>query len=392
MIFQQSNVEMTASTKNYYIFCIAFIMLFYGVSVGINVTSFALFLHQMGLPKSQIGNVVAMELVGNLLIAPLFTKLCEKYGLFLIILVSLIVRNISIVAFPLAPTIPMNMLYMLTFGIGGFCLFAGIQYWGTSLLTDGTRTTMLALMNVAFRTGIALGVGFLFVKADKISISAFQTSALFASVIILPAFFIRESMPILNPKTRYTPPSKIIKYSIIAILCILVSNYVLTALNNFAIIYAIESNVEYRTALLINIYMVVGNLLFTIPIGFVLDRFKNKIPALIFTLIVMCIFVILIPFVINNHYLTIAIFTTISTGIGTIFVIGMSIVSAKFKQNNLATVNTIILIMNAVGGFAGVSTTGAAIEYWGNQGMIISVSVLILFFLLFIIYSLNNDE
>ena len=123
-----------------------------------------------------------------------------------------------------------------------------------------------------------------------------------------------------------------------------------------------------------------------------MEKLQSKTAALIITLIVMCVSVLLIPFVINKHYYTIAIFVIISSGIGTIYVIGVSVITAKFKAHNLATANTIMLIMNAVGGFAGVSTTGAAIEYWGNQGLIISVSVLILFFLLFVIYSLNHDE
>jgi predicted MFS family arabinose efflux permease len=286
----------------------------------------------------------------------------------------------------------MSMLSLFTFGIAGFCLFAAIQYWGTSLLTDEKRTTLIAVMNVAFRTGIALGVGLLFVKDRKISMDLFQISALFASIIILPSIFIRESMPVLPPRTQYTAPSKIIKHAAVPIICILVSNYVLLALSNFVVIYAIESGVEYKQALLINIYMVAGNLLFTIPISMMLDKLQNKTGSLIATLIIICCAVVLIPFVINNHYLTIAIFIVISAGIGTIYVIGVSMISAKFKKHNLATASTIMLIMNSVGGFAGVSTTGAAIEYWGNQGMIISVSILILFFLLFVIYSLNHDE
>ncbi len=392
MIFQPAKVEIDSKSKNYFIYCIAFIMLFYGVSVGINVTSFALFLHQMELPKSQIGSILAMELAGNLLIAPLFPKFCEKYGLFIVILASLVVRNLALIAFPMSTNVEMSMISLFMFGVGGFCLFAAMQYWGTSLLDDKKRTTMIAVMNVAFRTGIALGVGLLFVKASKISIDLFHTSALFASVIIIPSILIRESMPALSPRTYYTPPSKIIKHALVPIICILVSNYVLLALSNFVVIYAIESGVEYRQALLINIYMVAGNLLFTIPISMILDKLQSKIGALIVTLIIMCSSTLLIPFIINNHYLTIAVFFIISAGIGTIYVIGVSMISAKFKKHNLATASTIMLIMNAVGGFAGVSTTGSAIEYWGNQGMIISVSVLILFFLLFVIYSLNHDE
>lgn len=346
----------------------------------------------MGFAKSEVINILAMELAGGLLIAPLFPRFCEKFGVFGVIIASLILRNICLIAFPVAPNMHITMLYFFGFGAGEFCLFAALQYWYTSLLTNESRSTMIGVINVAFRTGIAVGVGLLFTKYSNASAEIFYTSALFASVIILPAFLVKNSMPLTPPKTHYTAPSKIVKYAIIPILCLLVSNYALVALRNFAIVYAIESGVEYNDALMINIYMVTGNLLLTIPISMLLDRLRNKMMPLIVALIIMCVSIAIMPLVINNHYLTIAIFVAISGGVGTIYVIGVSVVSAKFKGDNLATANTVMLMMHSIGGFAGVSITGAAIEYWGNQGMVISISILLLFFLLFVIYSLKHHE
>ena len=142
---------------------------------------------------------------------------------------------------------------------------------------------------------------------------------------------------------------------------------------------------------MINIYMIAGNILFTVPIGMLLDRF-NKYVSLIIILICMVASIAAIPFVITSKVLTIIVFLTLSAATGSIYVIGISMLTDKFRTQNLVMANTVMLMMNAIGGFAGVSATGAAIEYWGNQGLIISLFVLIFFFLLFVVYSLNGKD
>ncbi len=391
MIFQGSR-RVGAVSNGYFISCVAFMLLFYGVSVGINITGFALFLHQVGLAKMQIGNVLAMELAGNLLIAPLLPRLSEKFGILKIIIAALIIRNICLIMFATSSTLHMYMVWLFGFGMSGFCLFGSIQYWGTTLLDDSRRAVMLSVMNVAFGSGIAVGVGALFFKTHDISLEIFQLSALFSGLILLPLLLIKKSVPVLVPTNHNVMPSKIINNALIPILCGLVANYILLSLCNFAVLYAIENGVEYHMAILINLYMVAGNLLLTVPIGFVLDKSANKILPLVILLLILCICVALIAFVITSTVLTAIVFVLISAATGSIYVIGLSMISSKFQKQNLAMANTVMLMMNAVGGFAGVSVTGAATAYWGSQGLIISVFVLVFFFLLFVIYSLNNDK
>ncbi|MGV2432146.1 MAG UNVERIFIED_CONTAM: hypothetical protein LVQ98_01850 [Rickettsiaceae bacterium] len=63
--------------------------------------------------------------------------------------------------------------------------------------------------------------------------------------------------------------------------------------------------------------------------------------------------------------ISIIVLMIISAGITCLFTIGMSVVSLKFRNNNLAVAITISLVMYFIGGFSGVATTKAAIDYWG---------------------------
>ena len=378
-------------TKIYAIAAIALILVFYGVSVGINLTGFALFLNQEGFSKVQIGHILSMELAGNLMIAPILPKISEYLGIFKVMLIALIFRSICLVMFADNSALASHMMWLFGFGISGFALFASVQYWGASIASGSHKSTIISLFNVAFGAGIACGIVFLLFRPEKISSELFYISVLFSAIILVPILFSRNFMPSDSEKIVHVAPSKIIQYAQIPILCGLVANYILLALGNFIALYAMDHGVAYKDAIMINTYMIGGNILLTIPLGIMFDKF-NKIASLIGILIVAACAVAAIPFVITSKILTIIVFLTVSAATGGIYVAGISMLTDKFQKQNLATANIVMLMMNAIGGFAGVSATGAAIQYWGQSGLVISLFVLIFFFLLFMVYSLNNKE
>ena len=377
--------------KIYTIVIISLILVFYGVSVGINLTGFALFLNQSGFSKIQIGHILSMELAGNLMIAPILPKISEYFGIFKVMFVALIIRSICLIMFAESSIIAQHMMWLFGFGVSGFALFASIQYWGASIARGVHKSTIISLFNVAFGVGIACGIVFLLFRPEKISSEHFYISVIFSAVIFFPILFFRNLMPADSGKIVHIAPSKIIQYAQIPILCGLVANYILLALGNFVVLYAIEHGVVYKDAIMINAYMIAGNILLTIPIGIALDMF-NKIASLVVILIVTALAVAVIPFVITSKMLTIIVFLILSAATGGIYVVGISMLMDKFRAQNLVMANIVMLMMNAIGGFAGVSATGAAIQYWGHQGLIISLFVLIFFFLLFVVYSLNSKE
>lgn len=391
MIFQPSPVKMNDRSNNFFVYIIALVLLFYGVSVGINITSFSLYLHQMGIPKSQISNILSMELTGILIAAPIFPKLCEKYGVTYILMGSLILRGLAIIAFPMSANLKLNMLFLLISGLGSFCTLTAIWFWGASLLKDGSRATMVAIMNVAFSSGIAIGIGTLFLKANRMPVDLFKTSALFSMFIVPAIYFVKDSAPILPKSSNYTPPSKLIKYIMVPIISMLAANYLLLSLSNFAVVYAIKSNVPYNEAIVLNLYMLAGNLILTIPAAFILDRIKSKQSFLSSVLVLICMSFIMIPFVIGIPKAPMILFGLLSSLIWLVLVYSISVVSAKFRNYNLLAATTILSIMHSMGGYAGVASTKAAVEYWGNQGLIISIAVVALFALLYVINKASEE-
>lgn len=390
MVFGQQMLN-NEDLKVHTIATITLILAFYGVSVGINLTAFALFLNQQGFTKMQIGHILSMELAGNLMIAPILPKISEYLGIFKIMLIALITRSVCVIMFAESASISQHMMWLFGFGVSGFALFASVQYWGAYSACGSRKSAIISVFNVAFGLGIACGIVFLLFRPEEVSRELFYISVLFSAVIFIPILFSRHLMPSENEEIVHIAPSKIIHFGQVAILCGLVANYLMIGLSNFVVLYAMDYGVVYKDAIMINIYMIAGNILLTIPIGMALDRF-NKTAALLVILIIVACAIASIPFVITSKILTGITFITISAATGSIYVVGLSMLMDKFRTQNLAMANIVMLMMNAIGGFAGVSATGAAIEYWGRQGLVISLFVLVFFFLLFVVYSLNGKE
>ncbi|MEY3197026.1 MAG: hypothetical protein RLZZ59_394 [Pseudomonadota bacterium] len=391
MVFHQQIVKKNSGSMQTVV-AISFALVVYGISSGINLTGFALYLDSMDFSKIQIGKILAMELAGNLVIAPLFPRLLSFLGVIKTIVLMLLLRALCLITIFSSVSVTAYMAWLFVFGITGFSLFAAIQYWGARISQVRDRATTLSIFNVSFGIGIALGIWYLMSFSDHISSELFYTSALVSLLIILPILFIYKNAPDSeSDRHSVVMTSKLINHALIPILCGMVANYILLSLSNFIVLYAIDHGLQYSSAVGINIYLIAGNILLTIPIGIIVDKVDN-IKSLIVMLIVIIISVLFIPFVISNQILSILIFVIISGATGGVYIIGLSMISERFFGADLTMASTVMLMMNAIGGFSGVSATGAALEYWGREGIILSISVFVFFFLLFVIYSLNNEK
>lgn len=391
MIFQPSYPKIDNRSRHFFLYMMALILGFYGISVGINTVSFSLFLHEMGIPKSQIEKILLLELTGSIIIAPFFPKIAEKYGILKILIASLALRACAMFLFPTFGNLMLNMICIFFIGVASFCALTSLWFWTCSIVKKEFKATGIALVSVAFMVGLALGVGTLFYKANKMPIDLFRTSALFSFMLLIPIYFIKESTPKLATNEHYAAPSKLIKYILIPIICMLAANYLLLAYNNFGLVYAIKSNVPYNIAILIPIYMLGGNILFTIAMAFILDKVKSKQSFLSIVLTAICILSVSTPFAINLTYAPMVIFGLLASLITLVMIYSLSQVSAKFRDHNLLTSISILSVMHSIGGYVGISATKASVSYWGNQGLVISTAIVALFVLLYVINSSSNE-
>ncbi|MDX1924356.1 MAG: MFS transporter [Rickettsiaceae bacterium] len=356
---------------------------FYGISAGINLASFALFLSKYKLPTAEITGILSVELIGNLCMAPFMVLLTRKLGIIRLVLISLILRNIFLLIFAFGGNIILWEIGMFGFGLFGFSLYSAIFQRINIIALNTYRGTYLSIASVLFGLGISLGPIFLSFMEIGLSSYTFVVSALASFLMILPIGFVDE---IKNEKTyvRTLGIAKIIKYSHIPIMCAIASQFVFFSIVEFLPLYTLEFDKGHSEAYMLLSYFSLSGLILGIPIGMFIDKY-DRVKIIMFFALCIATFIQLIPFAMNDSIMIFLVFSPLSACINGTIIAGLAILGDKFRGDDFVAANSTTQAMSMIGGYAGILGTGRAIDVVGGDGLIFSVaSVFLVFFAMLI--------
>lgn len=391
MVFRPKQRALGDKYKNFVFLVFISILFFYGISLGMS-NYISLFLNEMGIPKNILRNIIQIEIFGALLIAPILMKLSESFGVSKIIFSALIIRNITILALTISSDIKVAMVLMLLLGLSDFCIFSLLWFWMISILPKKNKKLISSILYSSLMFGISLSVIWLYKKNSFALDSPFYYSSFAGFVALFLVYFVKDHSPILRPASNMSKPSKMIKFIMIPTLAILVSSYLYQSLSRFIPAYFIPITHDFDVSMKILYSFVVGNILATPAIALLQDRFGKRLSFIIISTLLISILFVLIPFIINLMTLVYFAFFIVGGFAGIFFILAIDEIDAKFDGRNFLMAIIIVSLMYQIGGFSGLFVTGAAMEYWGNTGFIISTSIVSFFFLLYIIYHLNNEK
>jgi MFS family permease len=358
----------------------------YGNSIGINLISLPLFLNNLGFYKADIAYILSFEMVAIFFAAPFLQNIINYFGFFKTIIVSLIVRNIFLLMLGCSQSKFIILLNIFIFGIGGYVLFACFQVWVNQITNLYNRGKSFGVLNAAFALGTACGPVILNIAQISPGPHSILTSVIIASFIIIPVSLIKFSMPRFKASSDI-PFNKLLNIVQIPVMCGFIVEFVFYGIGDFIVLFGISHGLSQAEAILLVSYMVFSSVIFDIPVGYIVDKINRQNLIIIFTIIALIAFQ-LIPYVILNKPQTIALFALISSSVSGIYICGMSLLGDKFQGSDLVAANSLLSIMNAAGAFSGIAFTGIAIDYFGDDGLIISLTLTFAIFLIFNILSL----
>lgn len=345
--------------------------LFYGFSAGMNVTILPLFFSSEGLNKSSIGLLTALELAPIFAVVPFLHKLTYRLGVWKVILISAIFRNVSMALIPWVDDYYMWCVLMFMAGAGGYTLYVTMQFWVTSSCSDQNRGFGIATVNFSFSIGMALGP----VIARRIGLSGwhpFFASSVIAFMALAPYFLVSDTLP---SKLR-GPTEKIrsiVKKSRRLIASGMYADYIYFSLINFLVLFGVNVGLtEVKASYLIS-YMLIGGIIIDLPVGLMVDK-VNKYLLMTISPFIAVIAVQFLPLIPQLGHFTPLIFIFIAFSIGIAFVCPLSIMGERFKESELISANSIFFMMNCFGGIFGLVITGTLMDYFGPKGLIISLS------------------
>lgn len=391
MIFERGPRALDARTKNYVVAIASGILFFYGISLGMN-NYINMYLNEMGVTKIILRSIIQTGIIGALLVAPIMMKLSETFGIYKIIFVSFILRSAALICITTFTEIRIIMLLVFLIGLTEFCIFVSLWFWVSSILPKKKMRLAIAGFYCALMGGVALSLTYLYQNNNYTMKSPFIYSVVCNLMILGLCFIAREHIPKLHNKVSNSKPSKVVSFIMIPALSVLVSNYLYQSLSRFAPTYAMSFAQGYSSSMKIFYYFLLGNLLITPIIAFAMNKFGTRLSYLISSILVLSMLSIAMHFTVGMGVLSYIIFILMGGLIGIIFVMAVEEIGTRLSAKGLLVGIIVISLMDKLGGYSGIFITGAALEYWGSVGFVIAIGVVTLFFLLYIIYHLNNEK
>lgn len=367
---------------NFLIFTISIISLLYGISIGMDYVIMPIFFTQQNISNTCIGVIFTAEMITPLIIMPYLSKIINKYGINKIIIMAIVIRNIALSLIPVADTIVVWLPIMTIFGIGGYTFYSTMQLVINASVDKKKRNLALAIVNVCFSLGMAVGPLVLKILNSNNATTNFNISSLICLFAILPIIIIHKNLPIIdttaNSENNFL---LIIKQQPLAIIGGIFADFTFFSLTSFLVLYGISNGLDHDQAASLISCMLGGAIILNIPVGYIADKFDRK-QVIIFCGSIIFISSQLLPTAINNLFKVSILFAVWCSALGTLYTSSLAKLGDNFAGSQLVKASACFSLMNCLGAVSGVLLTGFFIDLFGTSGLVYSIGFISLLFII----------
>ena len=368
MILGNSSAKFKRTIKN-----IALGAYLYGISIGMNYVIIPLFLHDHNLSKSEIGIILSAEIFATFFVAPILPKAIAKFSMAPIFFVSLIIRNIVILIFPLLNGFyEWSSIYFI-YGFGAVTVFISFQLWVNNICANESRATSMSIMTASIALGIASGPVILNL-IGRTGYIAFAVSALFSLLTLIPLYLARHDTPQIKGESSLKF-KEIIQKAKIPILGGMVGELTFITLMSYIVLFAISHGVEEKIASMLIASMLLGSIILDIPFGIMIDRFNKKFMLIICGISMLALSQTL-PYFINDFKIASILLILWFASMSGIFIASLALIGEAFKAKDLVKTNSLFGFMNCGGGIIAMLICGRSMDYFGPDGLIYALGLI----------------
>ncbi len=268
-----------------------------------------------------------------------------------------------------------------------------IFFLGTSFFICGvTRNTIMIDLAPSHMRALIISVGTMLVAIGNslgpVLINFLKTSDHFISFAIASGFYLISMLPLSRLKKvdstvreekkisiwRYINNSPKIMFAGFSV------SYAMSSCSAFLIIYGIKIGMSKEDASILLSILLFGTI-FSIPIGYLADVFNRRMMMISASILAL---ILSISLLINENHQQIHILVFLLFGaLAGIKLPAVVLINEKYKPTQRLAVNSAFSRFNLLGNICGLFITGAVMKYLGPQGLWLSVSLILLVFLIF---------
>jgi MFS family permease len=355
----------------------------FGFVLGVTYPMLALALESRGVSNTMIGVNGAMEALGILVCAFFGPQIATRLGALRYMIASLIVTALSLVSFGLVenPIAWMPLRFILGVGIAGLFLIS--ESWVNAIAEDAHRGKALGIYVTVLAAAFAAGP-LLVPVLGFIGLRPYLVCAAIAMTALLPLLLARKTAPALNEG----PPADNVVVYIFRVPTIM-GAILLIAMIDFAIIgllpvYALKIDLTSTDAALMLTAVAGGNVVLQYPIGWLADRINR------YSVLLLCAFAAMLgslalPFAAASPWLLWPLLVFWGGIVYGIYTVSLVLLGERYQGSELVAANATSALVWGVGGIAGPTLGGWAMDLVGPHGLPVTLAAGCAIFIVFVL-------
>jgi MFS family permease len=344
-----------------------------GLSLSLFIPLLALELERRGVSATMSGINTAFGGIGTLVTVPFVPRLARRFGVPMLIGVSLTVSAIAGVLFYLTPFwmwFPLRFLYGALLGI----LFTLSEFWITAAAPEERRGLVMGIYATMLSAGFTLGPIILATVGSAGILPYVAGSALYL-VAVLPLLLAREDTP--GMSGHDAPPVLRIMIAVpVATVAALIFGSIETGGFTLFPVYGLRIGFTEAFATMTIAIVAAGNIVSQVPIGLLSDRVNR--PRLLLAIgLLGGAGALLLPLAAADTALFATLLFVWGGITGGLYTVGLAHLGSRFKGGDLVSANAAFVMLYSLGVVVGPPLVGAAIDLGGPHGFAAMLSAML---------------
>jgi MFS family permease len=343
-----------------------------GLIFGFQPPLIALALSRLSYSSFAIGAVTAASLIAVILCGPFYPHAIARLGLKRCIVSGIVFAAVILLLMPLWPSVPTWLVLRFIAGCALGLVWIASEIWMNSVSGTESRGTVMGIYGTVFSLGIVAGPVLLEFTGTQ-GAKPFVIGAACLILTLLPLAVLRQVTSAAQEFTPLRGLSGALKTAPVVMLAALVAGLVESADLTLLPLFGLHSGLDEQAALLLVAVFMAGNVVLQVPIGLLADRYGRR-TLLGICAVASCIGPLLLQASLGVPLL---LWPLLFVWGGTLYAFysqGVALLGEEFAVDDLASANTLFVMVYCFGGVIGPSVGGMAMDLWPSRGLPVLLS------------------
>lgn len=343
-----------------------------GLIFGFQPPLIALTLSRAGNSSVVIGGVIAASLIAVILFGPLYPRAIARFGLKRCIVAGIGIAALLLLLMPAWPSVPVWFCLRFLSGCALGLSWIASEIWMNSVSAEESRGAVMGIYGTVFSVGTIAGPILLEITGTRGS-RPFVAGALCLGLTLLPLMSLRKVVSETQAFTPLRGLMGVLRAAPLVMLAAIVAGLVESADLSLLPLFGVHAGFGERAALLLVTVFMAGNVALQVPIGLLADRFGRRFMLGACALLSAIGPLLLQPCIHVPGLLWPLLFVWGGT-LYAFYSQGVALLGEVFADSDLATANTLFVMVYCMGGVIGPSAGGVAMDLWPNRGLQVLLS------------------